>query len=163
MRNLMRLALPLTAGIILHALYSLVDVFWLGKLGEGGEAARAIAAPGVSFPFVWFTISFGMGFGTAGTAIVAQFTGAKRHREADGAAAQMFIALLSIVIAMGTPFVGTATAGAGGNCLFQVGNVNKEFRCPEGARSLYAALVHRAAYTPVAEEQFTVSLGILQD
>ncbi|MHC4714063.1 MAG: MATE family efflux transporter [Planctomycetota bacterium] len=99
----MRLALPLTAGIILHALYSLVDIFWLGKLGEGGEAARAIAAPGVSFPFVWFAISFGMGFGTAGTAIVAQFTGAKRHEEADGAAAQMFIALLSIVVAMATP------------------------------------------------------------
>ncbi len=103
-RNLMRLALPLAAGILLHTLYSMVDIFWLGKLG-GGEAKRALAAPGVSWPFMWFSMSFGMGFASAGTAIVAQFAGAKRYIEADGAAAQMFTALLSIVTVVGLPIL----------------------------------------------------------
>jgi putative MATE family efflux protein len=102
-RNITRLALPIAAGIILYSLYSMVDVFWLGRLGEGEETARAIAAPGVSWPFVWLVLSFAMGFSVAGTAIVAQFTGAGRHDEADASAAQMFTVLLGIVAAFGLP------------------------------------------------------------
>lgn len=103
-RNLMRLALPLAAGILLRALYGMVDIFWLGRLG-GSDATRALAAPGVVMPFVWFSISFGMGFGTAGTALVAQFTGAGRIREADTAAAQTFGALLAVAVVFGVPMV----------------------------------------------------------
>jgi putative MATE family efflux protein len=104
-RNIARLALPVAAGVVMHALYGMVDVFWLGKLGEGDEAARAIAAPGVSFPFVWLSVSFAMGFGTAGTAVVAQYMGAGKRHKADTAAAQMFTILMAIVCTLGLPLL----------------------------------------------------------
>ena len=98
--NLLRLALPLAAGMILNALYNLVDAFWLGRWSR-----EALAAPGVSMPFIFVVVSFAMGFGTAGTALVAQFTGAARYREADRAAGQVLMMLSILVAVMATPMV----------------------------------------------------------
>ncbi|MHC4712246.1 MAG: MATE family efflux transporter [Planctomycetota bacterium] len=98
--NLMRLALPLAAGWLLHSLYVLADRFWLGKL-----STQALAAPTVTMPFFFFVISFGMGFGSAGTALVAQFTGAKRYREADRAAAQVLVLLAFLAAVLTIPMV----------------------------------------------------------
>ncbi len=98
--NLMRLALPLAAGWALHSLYVLADRFWLGRL-----STQALAAPSVTMPFFFFIVSFGMGFGSAGTALVAQFTGAKRYREADRAAAQVLILLALIAAVFTIPMV----------------------------------------------------------
>ncbi len=98
--NLIRLAGPLAAGMMLHAFYSIADAFWLGKLSK-----EALAAPGVSMPFFFFVISFGMGFGNAGTALVAQYTGAKRYLDADRAAGQVFLVLCSVASFLALPLV----------------------------------------------------------
>ncbi len=96
--NLLHLGLPLAAGMALSALYNLVDAFWLGRWSK-----EALAAPGVAMPFVFFIVSFAMGFGNAGTALVAQFTGAGRHREADKAAGQSLLILMVLVAVMAAP------------------------------------------------------------
>lgn len=96
--NLARLALPLAAGMLLHTFYELADTFWLGRL-----STEALGAPAVSMPFFFFVVSFGMGFGTAGTALVAQFTGARRYGEADRAAAQVLTLLVALAFVLGAP------------------------------------------------------------
>ncbi len=89
--NLFRLAAPITTGSLVQALYGLVDAFWLGKWSN-----VALAAPGVSMPFVFVVITLAWGFSTAGTALVAQYVGSGQHRMADRAAAQMLVLLCAI-------------------------------------------------------------------
>ncbi len=98
--NLTRMGLPLAAGMVLHSFYNITDAFWLGR-----HSPEALAAPGVTMPFFFFVVSFGMGFGNAGTALVAQFTGARRYREADHAAGQVLMLLLMLASALSLPFV----------------------------------------------------------
>jgi len=98
--TLLRLAVPLMLGGILHALYMLADAFWLGKWSK-----EALAAPGVSMPFFFIVIAFGMGFGTAGTALVAQYAGAGKHREADRAAAQTLLLLSMMAVGFAAPLI----------------------------------------------------------
>jgi Na+-driven multidrug efflux pump len=83
-RTLVRLALPIVAAQILASLYSLTDMFWLGKMAVGAKGALAAVGPTAALTFV--VVAFGMGFGSGGTALVSQHTGAKRPRDADAAA-----------------------------------------------------------------------------
>lgn len=97
--SLMRLSLPVMATFMLQTLYSMADAFWLGKLGR-----EAISAPGISFPIVFFFVSFGAGFSVAGTSLVAQYTGSGQRDQANLAAGQTFVFLLigaTIVSLMG--------------------------------------------------------------
>jgi len=60
-------------------------------------------------------------------------------------------------------FIGDATSGAGGNCVYNSRMINPiPFACPTTS-SLYGALVARNAYTPVSGEKFSVRLLINQD
>ncbi|MDP6439372.1 MAG: MATE family efflux transporter, partial [Candidatus Brocadiia bacterium] len=98
--NLFHLAAPLAVGAALHALYGIVDAFWLGRFG-----AHAITAPGVSLPFLFIVISLGMGFGHAGTPLVAQHTGAGRHQDAYHVAGQILLLLCVLAGVMALPAV----------------------------------------------------------
>jgi putative MATE family efflux protein len=71
--------------------YNLADAFWIGRLPPEVSAA-AVAGIQVSWPIVWFLISFIGGFGGAAvTALVAQYLGAGRPQEANYALNQLFI------------------------------------------------------------------------
>ncbi|MFO7957439.1 MAG: MATE family efflux transporter [Candidatus Brocadiia bacterium] len=96
--NLFRLAAPLAATQFLHALYNLADAFWLGHWSKNALAAQAVCWP---FFFIIFALAFS--FGGAGTALVAQYAGADRHREADRAAAQTMLLLVVMSTALGIP------------------------------------------------------------
>jgi putative MATE family efflux protein len=84
-RSLLLLAWPVMLSNLFQTIYNLVDTLWLGRLGK-----VAIAAPTLSWPLVFFMISIGAGVTIAGTALVAQYTGANRHEEANHAAGQVF-------------------------------------------------------------------------
>jgi len=94
--SLLRLAWPVMLSNLFHTLYNLVDTLWLGRLGTA-----YVAAPGISWPVIFMGISIGAGATVAGTALVAQYTGAGRPREADRAAGQVFAftGLLAFVLA----------------------------------------------------------------
>ncbi len=98
--NLFRLAAPMTVGMLLHSAYSLADAFWLGRLSE-----QALAAQTVSWPFMFLAFSLSMGFGTAGTALVSQYTGADRHGEADRSAGQTILLLCSLSLLVVAPII----------------------------------------------------------
>ena len=88
-RSILRLSLPLAVGTVLQGLYSLTDAFWLGRVNK-----EALAAAGVSGPLIWLIVSLGTGFGSAATALVAQYTGAKRHGEANRVAGQALVLMV---------------------------------------------------------------------
>lgn len=99
-KTLFRLAAPIAVGTLLHALYSMVDAYWLGKVSK-----EALAAPGVSMPLLFIGIAFGIGFSNAGTALVAQYTGAGRHREASRAAGQTILVLSILITVLAVPTI----------------------------------------------------------
>lgn len=65
------------------------------------------------------------------------------------------------VIVFDTAFVGDATAGAGGNAIFRVPSLSIPVFTKAEDNAIYGVLVARNAYVPVAQESFTIKLGIL--
>lgn len=98
--TLARLAIPVAADSAIRSFYNLADAFWLGRWSKEG-----LAAVGVSMPFFFITIAFGMGFGIAGTSIVSQLTGAGRYDEADRAAAQTLLFVFVLAVCFAVPLV----------------------------------------------------------
>lgn len=90
-RSLFTLAWPMMASNLLMTMYNVIDAFWLGKLGK-----EALAAPTLAWPVIFLVISLGIGLGIAGTALVAQYTGAGKQEEAERVAGNAFSFLLGI-------------------------------------------------------------------
>lgn len=67
------------------------------------------------------------------------------------------------IIPLNATFVGDATAGAGGNCVYEAAPSDFPFTCGVGVDDLYGLMVVRNAYTPVSAETFTFILRLLQD
>ncbi len=101
-RTLLVLAWPVMLSNLFQTIYNLVDTLWLGRLGK-----VAIAAPTIVWPLVFLMISVGAGITIAGTALVAQYTGARRHEEANHAAGQVFAftGILALVLGISGVFI----------------------------------------------------------
>jgi putative MATE family efflux protein len=102
-RTMLKLAYPLIIDNMVQVLYNLTDTFWLGRLGT-----EELSAPGTAWPLVWFFMSIGMGFATAGFAFVSQYIGAKDYEKANRAAGALyslmmlfsaFVAVFGLIIA----------------------------------------------------------------
>ena len=87
-KTLFILGWPVMVSSILHSMYNVVDTFWLGKLGHP-ESTHAVAALQVSWPIVFLMIAMAFGFGSAGVALVSQYTGAQNKKEANKSAGQV--------------------------------------------------------------------------
>ncbi|MEW5825365.1 MAG: MATE family efflux transporter [Candidatus Bipolaricaulota bacterium] len=94
--SLLRLAWPIMLSNLLQTLYNFTDRFWLARFSAVGIAALAL-----SWPLVFLVLSVGGGMTIAGTALVAQYTGAGRHEDANLFAGQTmaFTAFLSVILA----------------------------------------------------------------
>ncbi len=103
-RSLLRLAWPVMLSNLFQTLYNFVDRLWLGRWSTVG-----IAAVQISFPLVFLTISVASGFTVAGMALIAQYTGAERERDANLAAGQVLVFCAVLAIAMAA--IGVALAG----------------------------------------------------
>lgn len=86
---LIRIGLPVALATLLRMLYNLADTYWLGKLGR-----QALSAPVISFHILFFIISLAVGLTVAGTALVAQYTGAGKKDRADLVAGNLLTYLL---------------------------------------------------------------------
>lgn len=105
--TMVRLGWPAMIGSILQTLYNLADAFWIGHLPPA-ESGAAVAAIQISWPIVWLLISFVAGFGgAAGSALISQYTGAKREDEANLACGQIFslAGLFGVLIGIGGFFL----------------------------------------------------------
>ena len=68
---------------------------------------------------------------------------------------------LECVITISVPYTGDATAGAGGNRVYQSDGADRQFVCVAGGTSLFGVLVLRNAYIPISGEVITVYLKIV--
>lgn len=85
-RTLFQIGWPVMVSSLLATAYTLADTFWLGRLVD---AKDAVAALQISWPILFFLISFTFGFSSAGMALVSQYTGAQMHDEAEKSAGQV--------------------------------------------------------------------------
>ncbi|ASJ09989.1 MATE family efflux transporter [Thermococcus sp. P6] len=95
-KTLLVLAYPLIINQLVQVLYNLTDTFWLGKLGR-----VELAAPGTAWPLVWFFMSIGMGFATAGFAFVSQYVGAGEYEKANRAAGALYSLMMLFAVGVG--------------------------------------------------------------
>src|SRR6056297_161138 len=91
-----RLAWPIVVSQLLQGAYNLADTFWLGRL-----SANAVGALSLAFPLIFLMISVGGGFTTAGSILVAQYTGAESEGSAGTVAGQTFTFVTFLAVVLG--------------------------------------------------------------
>lgn len=96
-RGIFRLAGPMFISSILQNAQSLIDLFWVGRLGSAAVAALAVSG---SILFLLWPLVMGISVGTV--ALVARHTGAGRGTQAAEAAGQSLV----LALVAGTIFGG---------------------------------------------------------
>ncbi len=90
-KTLFKLGWPIMISSLLGTAYTLADTFWLGRLEH---SMNAVAALQISWPIIFFLISLAFGFGSAGIALISQYTGARRQKDAEKTAGQVILVSL---------------------------------------------------------------------
>ncbi|RLD19370.1 MAG: MATE family efflux transporter, partial [Caldiserica bacterium] len=90
------LGLPVILANFAQTLYNIVDAFWLGKVGK-----VALTAPTITFNVVFIFIAFSMGISIGGSTLVAQYTGARRSKQAEKTAGTTIFLMLILGITSG--------------------------------------------------------------
>ncbi len=98
-RLILQLSLPLFISGSLQSLYSIVDTFWLSKLGSA-----ALGTPTVSWPYRGILMSIGFGLSSSLSALVGQYVGAGDYRRAERSIGTVLSVLLSIGVLGGLAF-----------------------------------------------------------
>jgi putative MATE family efflux protein len=90
---LVRLSVPSIVSMVTISSYSLVNVFWLGKLGY-----RFVAAVTVTMPFWVLCLAIGVGTGVGANALASRLLGEGNTDSANQVAGQMFFLAFAIGI-----------------------------------------------------------------
>ena len=80
-KSLWTLAIPIIAGMAIQTLYSIVDMFFIGRI-----SGSAIAAVAFNFPIFFFVMGISFGLGSGVTASIARFIGSDDKVNADNTA-----------------------------------------------------------------------------
>ena len=94
-KALWKLSMPILGGMVLHTLYSVVDMMFVGWVGPDSVTALAF-----NMPLVFFAMGITMGLSTGATAVVAQAIGGRDRVRADNTAEHAVILGLTIGIPM---------------------------------------------------------------
>ena len=104
-KTIFKTAVPTVIAFSLQSAFNIVDAIFVGMI-----SAKALAAVSISFPIIFLIISLGTGLGIGSTAVVAQYIGAKKPREADNAAEHSLVAAITTgVLLMIVGFIITPT------------------------------------------------------
>jgi len=87
------LAVPMILELSLESVFAVVDMFFVGKLGE-----EAIATVGLTESVITLVYSIAIGLSTAATAMVARRIGEKNEEEASHAGMQALIISLAVTL-----------------------------------------------------------------
>ena len=112
-KNILSLALPMTAAQLVNVLYSVVDRIYLGRLP--GSSHLALTGLGVTIPIVSIIMGFANLCGTGGGPIFSICRGQGDREEAEGVMGNSF-SLLLILLYIGFRFkkIGGLTAAKKG-------------------------------------------------
>jgi putative MATE family efflux protein len=97
-RAVFLLATPMVLEMIMEALFAIVDVFWVTRLGS-----NAVATVGLTESMLTLLFSVALGISLSTTAMVARRIGEKDERGASTAAVQAIVLGLGVAVAMGIP------------------------------------------------------------
>src|SRR5215204_2017134 len=89
------LAIPMILELSLESVFAVVDMFFVGKLGE-----NAIATVGLTESVITIVYSIAIGLSTAATAMVARRVGEKNPEGAAHAGAQSLVVSFAITIVL---------------------------------------------------------------
>lgn len=92
-RAVFLLAVPMILELALESIFAVVDMYFVGKLGE-----NAIATVGLTESVITIVYSVAIGLSTAATAIVARRVGEKKPEEGAHAGAQSLIVAMIVTI-----------------------------------------------------------------
>jgi len=97
--SIWKLAMPMMIGAVLQDLFTLVDLFFVGRLGH-----EAVAALSVSGFIIAVIMIAAIGIATGTTALIAHFTGKKDYSSADNVLFQTVV--VSIICSVLMVFIG---------------------------------------------------------
>lgn len=124
LRTMAKIGGPAIISSLLFTLYNMADAFWVGRLPTD-QAGAVMAGIQISWPFVWFIISFVAGFGgAAASALVAQNIGANRQTDARFALNQLFTLAVFASLLLG--IIGYLLAPTIVSVLIQESQVSRE-------------------------------------
>ena len=98
------MAIPATVGMIVNALYNVVDVIFVGR----GVGSLAIAGLTVAFPLQLIMVAIGLAFGVGGASVISRALGAgdrDKARHAAGTAFALAILSAGVLAAVGLVFL----------------------------------------------------------
>jgi len=98
---LFKLSTPVIIGMLVQALYNVVDTFFVGQ-AYGTESVQAIGGLSIAFPIQMIIMAFGVVLGTGGSSIISRALGAKELEKAERTLGNVFSLslILSILIAV---------------------------------------------------------------
>ncbi|HII72621.1 TPA: MATE family efflux transporter [Candidatus Woesearchaeota archaeon] len=102
-KALIKLSIPILVGMVVQALYNIVDTAFVGRLGSDSIAALTFA-----FPLFFILISLNMGIATGMTSRISRQLGAKQKKGAENTAMHglLFTLLVAaVVIVLGLVFL----------------------------------------------------------
>lgn len=99
-KTLLTLAVPSMIGMVVSALYNLVDTIFVGMLND----TNSMAAVSVSFPFFVVLMALGLLIGVGAASCTGRLLGAQKYEEANRAGGISI--LLSIIISIGIMIIG---------------------------------------------------------
>jgi putative MATE family efflux protein len=97
--SLWKLAMPMIVGAVLHDLFTLADLFFVGRLGH-----LAVAALSISGVIIAVIIMVAIGISVGATALIAHFMGRKDYDSADNVLFQTVV--ISVVCSVGMVLIG---------------------------------------------------------
>ncbi|NPE30179.1 MATE family efflux transporter [Methanococcoides sp. SA1] len=96
---LIKLSLPATIGMIVQALYSLVDTIFVGQ-ALGPESVQGIGGITIAFPIQMIIMGIALTIGIGAASIISRSLGAKIHERADIALGNAITAILALSVVM---------------------------------------------------------------
>lgn len=85
-KGILLLSLPLMFNNLLKSLHDIVDMYFVSDLGTG-----AVSSISLTWSMIFMFLSFSIGLGIAGTAIVSQYLGAKQRENAKQISGQLLV------------------------------------------------------------------------
>ncbi len=99
---LFKLSTPVIVGMLVQALYNVVDTFFVGQ-AYGTESVQAIGGLSIAFPIQMIIMAFGVVLGTGGSSIISRALGAKELEKAERTLGNVFSLSLILSVLISIP------------------------------------------------------------